>query len=92
MEVPLYHTYLYLWSHSGVPAEVVALPQLQFTDAGTGKQHLLDTLCVERVPVHLKLRRDIFVMRIHNYYTCHSTWHIVHIHVHDIKSCIYLAN
>lgn len=29
-----------LWSHSWVPPEVVAIPQLKLTDAGTWKQHL----------------------------------------------------
>ena len=45
----------YLRSHSGVPPEVVSLPELQFTDTGTREQDLLDALCVKWVLVDLQL-------------------------------------
>ena len=52
------HVYisLYLWPHSWIPAQVVALPQLQFTDTGTWKEYLLNALSVEGISVHFQLR------------------------------------
>ena len=50
---------IHLRSHSGVPPQVVSLPQLQFADTGTREQHLLNALCVQWVLVDLQLTNRI---------------------------------
>ena len=51
----------YLWSHSGIPAQVVAIPELQFTNAGTREQYLEMHINVFQQARQLVIKKNIYI-------------------------------